>query len=58
MSQKELVPPDYLGDGVYVHDGGYELILAVNHHDNKVIHMDKHVVEAFVRYAKRTGIIE
>jgi hypothetical protein len=58
MPEKLLLPPDHLGDGVYVHDGGYELILAVNHHNNKVIHMEKHVIEAFINYAKRSGIIK
>ena len=31
------IPPDHLGDGVYVEDVGYALILRVNDHRNKPV---------------------
>ena len=55
---KELLPPSHLGDGVYVHDEGFRLALAVNHHENKVIYMEAHEIYALIAYAKRSGIIE
>jgi hypothetical protein len=30
----------HLGDGVYLSDDGYQLWLAVNHHDNKVVALE------------------
>ncbi len=26
---RKILKPEYLGDGVYIHDGGHELILAL-----------------------------
>jgi len=57
MAQRELLQPDYIGDGVYVHDKGYQLVLALNHHDNKVVYLEKEVLEALIRYAKRAKFI-
>ena len=57
MAQRELLKPDYIGDGVYVHDEGYQLVLAVNYHDNKVLYLEKDVLEALIRYAKRAEFI-
>jgi len=58
MAQRELLKPDYIGDGVYIHDEGYHLVLAVNHHTNKVVSLEKGVLEALIRYAKRAEFIE
>jgi len=56
--RREILEPSYLGDGVYIHDEGYELVLAVNHHENKVITLEPSVIEALVRYAKRAEFIK
>ena len=55
---KELLKPDHLGDGVYIHDEGFQLVLAVNHHENKVVCLEKSVLEALIRYAKRAEFIK
>jgi len=57
MAQREILKPDYIGDGVYVHDEGYQLALAVDHHTNKVLYLEKDVLEALIRYAKRAEFI-
>lgn len=40
----------YLGDGVYASYDGYQIWLAANHHENKVVALEPSVVRAFVRY--------
>lgn len=55
---KEPLAPSHIGDGVYVHDEGYQLVLAVNHHENKVIYLDRDVLEALIAYAKRAEFIK
>lgn len=40
----------YIGDGVYVSFDGYAVVLAVNHHDNKVIVLEPEVWENLVRF--------
>jgi hypothetical protein len=57
MAQKELLKPQHLGDGVYVHDEGYRLALAVNHHENKVIFIEESEIRALIAYAKKTGFL-
>ena len=55
---REPLKPSYLGDGVYVHDGGHRISLAVNHHENIVIHMEKNEIEGLIQFAKKAKIIE
>jgi len=55
---REILEPEHLGDGVYIHDEGYRIVLAVNHHRNKVICMEKNEIENFIEYCKRTEIIK
>lgn len=52
---RETIVPEHLGDGVYVHDEGYMLELAVNHHENKVICLELSTFIALIEYAKRAG---
>lgn len=40
----------YIGDGVYASFDGYQIWLAVNHHENKVVALDPHVAAAFFEY--------
>lgn len=58
MADKEPLKPRYLGDGVYVHDQGFHLILAVNDHNNKVVYLEKEVVESLVQFAKEADFIK
>lgn len=41
----------YLGDGVYASFDGYQIWLAVNHHENKQIALDPRVMQQLVAYA-------
>jgi hypothetical protein len=52
MSNK--LPPDHLGDGVYVADQGYAITISVNDHRNKpVVTLEPDVLRALIRYSKR-----
>ena len=44
---------EYLGDGVYASFDGYQIWLAANHHENRVIALEPAVFAALVRYAKK-----
>jgi hypothetical protein len=44
---------EYLGDGVYASFDGYQIWLAVNHHENKVIALDTFVYSALCRYVDK-----
>jgi len=41
----------YLGDGVYASYDGYQIWLAANHHDNKVVALEPHVMNMLIAYA-------
>lgn len=43
----------YLGDGVYASYDGYQIWLAVNHHENKQVALESKVMEALLNYANR-----
>ena len=43
----------YLGDGVYASFDGYQIWLAVNHHENKQVALEPKVMEALLEYANR-----
>ena len=55
---REILKPRHLGDGVYIHDNGYAIELAVNHHENKVIVMEDFVIKAFIQYVKESKFIK
>lgn len=42
----------YLGDGVYASFDGFQIWLAANHHDNKVIALEPNVFSALVDYER------
>ena len=48
----------HLGDGVYASFDGYQIWLAANHHENKVIALEPRVLENLIEYAKRVGILK
>jgi hypothetical protein len=55
MSNEKPIPPDHLGDGVYVEDLGYAIAIRVNDHRNEpVVIMEPSVLEALIRYYERT----
>lgn len=39
---------EYIGDGVYLSDDGWQLWLAVGHHENRVVALDPGVFERLV----------
>lgn len=47
----------YLGDGVYVSFDGYQLWLAANHHENRVIALEPAVLLDLIKYAEEIGIL-
>lgn len=49
-----MVKDEYLGDGVYASFDGYQIWLAVNHHENKVVALEPEVLLALVQYATLT----
>lgn len=49
MNEKDA----YLGDGVYASFDGYQIWLAVNHHENKQVALEPKVMEALLAYANR-----
>jgi hypothetical protein len=58
MAQRELLESEHLGEGVYIHDEGHGIVLAVNDHRNKVIHMEEREIAGFLKYVKRAGLIK
>lgn len=55
-----MIPPDYLGDAVYVHvTDDDSLVLTTGHHEpsqaDNVIYMDENVVAALLRYLDRVA---
>ena len=58
MAQRELLDPTHVGDGVYLHDEGYRLAIAVNHHTNKVVYLEANEIHGVIDYAKKAGLIK
>ena len=46
---------EYLGDGVYASFDGYQIWLAANHHENKVIALELDVIYRLLKYANGLG---
>ncbi len=44
--------PRHLGDGVYVSYDGYNINIAVNHHNNHVVALEPAVMRALFEYAR------
>lgn len=53
--QRKTLPPEYLADGVYVHNEGYMLELAVDYHENRIICLELPTFIALIEYAKKVG---
>lgn len=53
MSNEQNKQDAYLGDGVYASFDGFQIWLAANHHENKVVALDPNVVVMLMRYVER-----
>ena len=42
----------YLGDGVYASFDGYQIWLAVNHHENKVVALEPSVFDRLYKFVE------
>lgn len=42
----------YLGDGVYASFDGYQIWLAANHHENKVVALEPSVLDRLYKYVE------
>ena len=40
--------PEYIGDGIYLSDDGYQLWLSVNNHQNRVVALEPGVFQLLV----------
>jgi hypothetical protein len=49
----ELIKPEYIGDGLYMKDGGYQVAIAVNHHTNDVAFIDMHDIDRAINYLQK-----
>lgn len=58
MTDEKKDTDAYIGDGVYVSFDGYQIWLAANHHENKVIALEPPVLKRLIEYAKRIGMLE
>ena len=53
MNEDEPYESTYLGDGVYASHDGFQVWLAVNHHENKVVALEPRVFANLCEYVKR-----
>jgi hypothetical protein len=44
---------EYLGDGVYASFDGWQIWLAVNHHENVQVALDQQTLASLLRYAEK-----
>ena len=51
LDNRQQMQDVYLGDGVYASFDGYQIWLAANHHENKVVAIEPHVMDMLVQYA-------
>ncbi len=51
-AQDKLDNQTYLGDGVYASTDGYQIWLAVNHHENKVVALEPSVLDRLYKYVE------
>ena len=55
--RRDRLEPRHLGDGIYIHDESWRIVLAVNRHDNKVIYMTTSEILGLIAYAKEVGLL-
>lgn len=49
----DLIPPQHIGDGLYMKDNGWNVAIAVNHHENNVAYIDMNDIDTAIDYLKR-----
>lgn len=47
---QDVIPPSHIGDGLYFTDNGYEVQIAVNHHENTVACLDMNDIQSAIDY--------
>jgi hypothetical protein len=52
LGNRQRMQDVYLGDGVYASFDGFQIWLAVNHHENKVVAIEPKVMETLLGYAQ------
>lgn len=52
LENRQQMQDVYLGDGVYASFDGFQVWLAVNHHENKVVAIEPKVMENLLGYAQ------
>ena len=52
MNNDETYATTYLGDGVYASHDGFQIWLAANHHENKVVALEPQVLTRLFQYAE------
>jgi len=57
IMSRDRLEPRYIGDGIYVHDEGWRIVLAVNDASNKVVYMAESEIIGLIKYAKETGLL-
>lgn len=53
--QQPAIEPVHAGDGVYLSFDGFHINLAVNHHNNHAISLERSVWAQVVKYGQRLG---
>lgn len=51
--EKKLVEPVHIGDGLYMTDCGWNIAIAVNHHENNVAFIDIDDIDRAIDYLMR-----
>ena len=49
----DLIPPQHIGDGLYMKDEGWYVAIAVNHHENNVASIGINDIDTVIEYLKR-----
>lgn len=53
MDKKNLISPEHIGDGLYMKDNGYNIAIAVNHHENEVAYIDTYYIDRAIEYLNK-----
>jgi hypothetical protein len=53
MAETKLIEPEHIGDGLYMRDNGWNIAIAVNHHENEVAFIDSRNIDTAIIYLTR-----
>jgi len=48
--KSKRIPIIYIGDGLFMRDNGWNVAIAVNHHENEVAFIDKNDINVAIDY--------